>query len=442
MVKAVQFMNNLVNKSKIFLKGQLMSIRKSLGVIFVFFAFAPLSIATIYGYQKAILLINMETLFSQIVVITIIFTTISLVFIIIMDTFFRIFYFLSRGHKYQLEERVEAARVHAKPHPYVSYVFKPNHNTNVSNVANYPLHKGRFSHSDLTTNSMGFANGIDGNRDLCQRDSQNFYRINCLGASTTGNYLTEDNKNNSYPLALEKILNETYDYKIEVNNFGQGGYNSADILIRFLLDIIETSPDLIIIYHGYNDIDAYLKPEFKTDYSHSRKNLGENYWRFEMGDKIPAIPFHFMHFLIQKWLPISSRNSLLDFVTKGDIDLAIDPTEGLRVYRRNLEYLVEVCLSKNIEVAISTFCHFMYKGTEKSILHRKYNEIVAKENEIIRQISEKYKVTLIDNAVMIPNDEKYFVDTMHFTPDGMRLLAKNISDGLKAILRDKCSKSE
>lgn len=430
-----------------FLKGQLTSIRKSLVILFVFFAFAPLATATIYGYRIASRYIVMETFFSAVCVITSIFFITSIGLFIIVDLVFRLSYLLTRGHKYKSEERVGTERLHAKPHPYVSYVYKPHHsngvNSNgVSNIANYPLHKGEFSFSELTTNNMGFANGPNGNRDVCKRKPQNFYRINCLGASTTGNYLSQNNQNHSYPLALEKILNETYDYKIEVNNFGQGGYNSADILIRFLLDVIETSPDLIIIYHGYNDIDAYLKPEFKADYSHSRKNLGEDYWRFKVADKIPNLPFHFLYFLVQKWFPVSSRNSLLDFVSKGNIDLTLDPSEGLRIYKRNLEYLIEICATNNIEVAISTFSHFMYKGTEKSSLHRKYNEIVKEENKIIRQLSAEHKITLIDNAAMIPHEEKYFVDTIHFTPDGMALLAKNIADSLKSILKAKDCKPD
>tara|TARA_B110001450_G_scaffold255843_2_gene284448 strand:- start:1833 stop:1952 length:120 start_codon:yes stop_codon:yes gene_type:complete len=38
---------------------------------------------------------------------------------------------------------------------------------------------------------------------------------------------------------------------------------------------------------------------------------------------------------------------------------------------------------------------------------------------------------------MIPHEEKYFVDTVHFTPDGMKLLAKNIADSLKSTLKAK-----
>ena len=45
------------------------------------------------------------------------------------------------------------------------------------------------------------------------------------------NYLVFENKVYSYPLELEDKLNINSKKKYEVNNF-QGGYNSADILIR------------------------------------------------------------------------------------------------------------------------------------------------------------------------------------------------------------------
>ena len=87
----------------------------------------------------------------------------------------------------------------------------------------------------------------------------------------------------------------------------------------------------------------YLTPNFKYDYSHSKINLGENYWKFEIGEKIPFLPFQFINYILEKWFPIGVRNSLLDFISKGKINLDIDPKKGLQVYRRNLEYIIEVC---------------------------------------------------------------------------------------------------
>ena len=41
---------------------------------------------------------------------------------------------------------------------------------------------------------------------------------------------------------------------------------------------------------------------------------------------------------------------------------------------------------------------------------------------------------IVDNANLIPSEEKYFLDSLHFTPEGMKLLAKNIAKGLKSYI--------
>ena len=108
---------------------------------------------------------------------------------------------------------------------------------------------------------------------------------------------------------LEKILKSKSKKNIEVNNCGVAGYNSADLSISFMLQNIDTKPNAVIIYHAYNDIEAYLKPNFSSDYSHSRKNLGEAYWKFSVGSKIPDIPLKFFNFLKNKWYPSNIRYS-------------------------------------------------------------------------------------------------------------------------------------
>ncbi len=332
------------------------------------------------------------------------------------------------------QKRAKAKNLYAKPHPYIPYVNKPNFKIRGNINTNYPLNRGKFTHSELTTNNMGFANGPNGDRDVSINKPEHLYRINCLGASTTGNYISEGNKNYSYPLELEKLLNELCSRKVEVNNFGLGGYNSADILVRFILEIVETNPDMIIIYHAHNDISSYLTPDFKYDYSHSKINLGENYWKFEIGEKIPFLPFQFINFILEKWFPIGVRNSLLDFISKGKMNLDIDPKKGLQVYKRNLEYLIEICKKRNIEVVLSTYAHFLHNDIRESKLHRKLREIIFKENEIMRDLSRLHELTIVDNANLIPSEEKYFLDSLHFTPEGMKLLAKNIAKGLKSYI--------
>ena len=79
----------------------------------------------------------------------------------------------------------------------------------------------------------------------------------------------------SYPLELEKILKSKKNKNIEVNNCGSGGYTSSDLLVRTLLQNLDTDPDIIIFYHAYNDIKSYLTPGYSSDYSIVEKILAK-----------------------------------------------------------------------------------------------------------------------------------------------------------------------
>ena len=52
----------------------------------------------------------------------------------------------------------------------------------------------------------------------------------------------------------------------------------------------------------------------------------------------------------------------------------------------------------------------------------------------MRDLSKLHKLTIVDNANLIPAEEKYFLDSLHFTPEGMKLLAKNIAKSLKSYI--------
>ena len=161
----------------------------------------------------------------------------------------------------------------------------------------------------------------------------------------------------SYPLELEKILKSKKNKNIEVNNCGSGGYTSSDLLVRTLLQNLDTDPDIIIFYHAYNDIKSYLTPGYSSDYSHSRKNLGENYYKFYLGSLIPNIPLSFFNYLINKWFSQNHRYSLVDNISKGEFDLGKKNNieEGLNTYERNLQYLITVCKSRNIKIILCSF---------------------------------------------------------------------------------------
>ena len=272
-------------------------------------------------------------------------------------------------------------------------------------------------------------------------------RILCLGASTTGNYVSRDGTSYSYPLELEHYLQPHFpDRQVVVHNCGQGGWTSAEILINFLLNLKDTDPDLVIIYHAYNDLPVSLTPEFVPDYSHARRNLGDCYYKYRLASLIPMLPLGVYNFSIQSLFPfINPRNGVLEAVAKSRVSLSGD-FNGLGTYRRNLEYIVKICLADGVGVVLSTFVHFLYDDIKDSPIHLKYRAGVSLENEVVRKMAEQYNTSMVDNARLLPQDPKYFVDSVHFTPEGMHILAENIGleveSQIKKRLRNKTPSSE
>ena len=58
---------------------------------------------------------------------------------------------------------------------------------------------------------------------------------------------------------------------------------------------------------------------------------------------------------------------------------------------------------------------------------------VFEENKIVKELSKKNNLKLVDCFSLIPKEDSNFVDSCHFTPKGMNLLAKSISEAIKII---------
>jgi len=358
-------------------------------------------------------------------------------FTLVLDIFFRLMYRIYYGTPYINLGKVRFSSLYVEPHPYIPFVNKKNHKTEKPGPANYPLHQGRFTFGEYRTNNLGFANGESGSAPITIPKPAGVIRVVCIGASTTQNYLEENGKVYSYPLELECYLLKSGIQNFEVHNCGQGGYNSADILVRFILQIIDTGPDVVVLYHAYNDIRAYFTPGFSSDYSHARRNLGEVYWKFKLASFIPEFHLKVANYLINQWLPVNVRYSLLSHVTKGIPDYRLSPDEGLNTYRRNLQTIADVCKARGIKLILSTYCHYLHVGIRDDPLHLLYAECVAKENQVVREISRASGIPLVDNATLMPMEDTYFVDSIHFSPAGMTRIAQNVGAVLIGMAKER-----
>ena len=170
----------------------------------------------------------------------------------------------------------------------------------------------------------------------------------------------------------------------------------------------------------------YKRQDFQSDYSHARRNLGESYKKYQKSAAIPYIPIGFLNYFTNVFFPQNLRYTLLPSIARGKAKIDID-FKGLETYGRNLEHIINSCKQCGTQVVLSTFCHYLYEGINNDPVHLKYHEGVVQENDKIRELAKKHSVPLVDNHKNFPLDEKYFVDSIHFSPEGMKELANNLS---------------
>ena len=351
-----------------------------------------------------------------------------LVSILVVEIAFRLFYKIKFKTTYQLIPKVPSKRIFVEPHPYLPYVKKKHFLSPKKMPAAYPLNKDKgFWFGQYRTNNFRINNGINGDRDVTVPKPEGLIRINCLGESTTANYIVHNDKSYSYPMELEKYLQKQMPNKdIEVNNFGQGYWTSAEILIKFLLDVIDTEPDIIIIYYGYSELPVYLTKGFQNDFSHARRSLAETAYLYKYASIIPHIPLAFYNYLVTRLCYQNIRFSLVESITKGEININSEFI-GINVYKRNIEFIINICQAHGVNVVLSTQSHYLHDNIKNNKLHNKYRQGLILENRAIRALAEKYSIPLVDSFSLIPSEDKYYVDDVHLSPEGMKLLAKNIS---------------
>ena len=59
---------------------------------------------------------------------------------------------------------------------------------------------------------------------------------------------------------------------------------------------------------------------------------------------------------------------------------------------------------------MSTYCYHLYGRIKDSAIHRKFYDILQKENEIIRQLAFEHSLPLVEIQKLTPHNEGNFID--------------------------------
>jgi len=217
------------------------------------------------------------------------------------------------------------------------------------------------------------------------------------------------------------LLKNEYGYKnVEIINAGVGGYTSWESLINLQFRVLETEPDLIIVYHGVNDVHPRMRQTpYAADNSGYRKQWQLPPSRFWEQSSFIRV--------ILRWTALSTRIGLPHVVSSEGIDLGIAPMDVLQshppiYFQRNLINMVAVAHANGIDVVLATWAHSPHLKDYASSDH--YIAGFKENNNVVKATAEEHGATLFDFANLMDSDIKYWADGRHVNEEGALLKAQ------------------
>jgi lysophospholipase L1-like esterase len=257
------------------------------------------------------------------------------------------------------------------------------------------------------------------------------YRIFALGGSTT--YGDSLQPQEAYPARLQQILREDYGYtNVEVVNAGVNSYSSFDSLANLTYRVLDDEPDMIIVYHGVNDVRARLvEPE-----SYNGLNLqrgiwstatidrsygGSTLWRFlriQLG--ILNNPTNFETFLSLPNDIIRCPFKLNSYCEplQRESQTVLDANPPI-YFERNFRNMTAIARANGVDVVFSTWAYYTGETPYDNVMSPQHMQNgVDEQNEIVRSLGEELAVPVIDFAANVPENGAFWIDGMHLMAEG------------------------
>lgn len=292
----------------------------------------------------------------------------------------------------------------------------------------------------VSTNSLGFR-GTEPPKNWNKS-----FKVITVGGSTTFCVAVDDSLTWSY--RLERTLKEVFP-EIWINNAGLQGHSTHGHKILLEDHVLRLKPDIILFLIGVND--TWMLPEFgigtvqkKIKFWLYKSELVKTFIgviRVYKGKKFHAITESGATYNITKLdkniIPEDEATRLLD-------QYSVD----LEAYATRLTDLINICRNSDVVPIIMTQPLLFGKTSDPTTNIDLYtidlpysemnsglfSEVLDDINERTRLVCNATNTSLIDLAVMLPKDSKYYLDGMHYTPLGNQKIVDLIYPELKQYM--------
>jgi lysophospholipase L1-like esterase len=339
-------------------------------------------------------------------------------------------------------------------HPFTGLTFRPG----ISFKGSHPY---QVSHPTIIIDQNGFLS--DGHMFSAEKPADEI-RIATIGASTTANINLSYSEN--WPGVLGNLLQQALpNKKIRVLNAGVPGFDTAQSIGNLALRVMPLKPDIVIIYNAYNDLKAIKKESnFKPDYSHYHKKPWGIYPKPNI--LIRGLNFSMVYVRLRnKYREHKKITSTIKYehnFLSGKTRLDYIPREALKTFDQHIRILISIAQSEGAQVVLSSFAtlhdsHVSYRRvhTTHELSEFQKTELfsigyyipaltidavfsgINQYNAVLKQAAIDKHTGWVDNAAMIPHEDKYFADRVHFSAEGAALMAKNLFPMVKNLLARK-----
>ena len=263
-------------------------------------------------------------------------------------------------------------------------------------------------------------------------------RIAYLGGSTT--YCAEVSSNeHAWPAIVHATLQERFpEVSFDYVNAAVSGFSSETSLRNLEARVAPLQPDLIVIYHGTNDLSANSFELAREAGVVAERTEQRQSWlsRYSM-----------LVYLVEKNLEVMQRQDEAE-VRTGKLETTREAL--VAPFEEDLNALLAAAKRHAPLTAIATFSYRLRReqspeelkeAAVTSLFYMPYMTLDAlldgfeAYNETILATARRHDALLIEGALDIPGDGEHFTDSVHFTDAGSQAMATRVSDSLIASPR-------
>lgn len=333
-------------------------------------------------------------------------------------------------------------------HPFTGFILTPN----MKFIGSHPYQK---EEAVIYVNQKGFL--INHKKNFVLEKAPNEIRVATIGASTTANVALSFDDN--WPGQLGILLRKSFPKKkITIINASVPGYNTAQSIGNLALRVMPYKPDIVIIYHAYNDLKA-VNPnkQFLPDYSHLH---GIPYGHRKKKSLLIRSLNHSMFYVRMRNMYRKNSKAIVALKGKRTARFKVIPDIAKNTFEQHIRSMVGIARAGGAKVILSSFSTLhdlrininnKKEVSRLTILQKRelsglqyftpgltvpaILDGLNRYNGILRKISINKRTGWVDNARLVPHKDKYFVDRVHFSKQGARLMAKNFLPEVSKMIR-------